>query len=69
MRKLPLAFFSSGLIMSAAKLVGLIGWPWWFVTAPIWGPWAIVFVSGGFFLCVALALNTAAPAPGGERDE
>ena len=25
------------------KLTGVITWSWWWVTCPLWGPWAFVF--------------------------
>jgi len=24
------------------KLTSVINWSWWWVTAPLWGPWAII---------------------------
>lgn len=24
------------------KLCNVINWPWWWITAPLWGPWALV---------------------------
>lgn len=39
-----------GVVFIALKLAGVIAWPWWAVTAPIWGPlalWlALVFLRG-----------------------
>ena len=46
-----------GILFIGLKLTGYIGWSWWWVTAPIWGPlalfiaillfvWAISFVLG-----------------------
>jgi hypothetical protein len=32
------------------KLTGYIGWSWWWVLAPIWGPLAIVAVVFGILL-------------------
>lgn len=26
------------------KLTGTIGWSWWWVLAPVWGPFALVFL-------------------------
>ena len=46
-----------GLIFITLKLVGEIGWSWWWVTAPLWIPLAVV----GLFLLVfgAFALANA----------
>jgi uncharacterized protein (DUF983 family) len=44
------------LIMFVMKTMGLgavANWSWWLVTAPIWGPFAIV-------LCIALILSLIA---------
>lgn len=38
------------------KLVGVINWSWWWVTAPLWGSVALLF------LVVALVLGVAAIA-------
>lgn len=35
------------LIFIALKLTGYITWSWWWVLAPLWGPWALVI---GIFL-------------------
>lgn len=32
------------LIFTTAKLWGQISWSWWWVTAPLWGPLALVLV-------------------------
>lgn len=32
------------------KLCGVITWSWWLVTAPLWGPFVIVFGSIGVFI-------------------
>lgn len=36
----PLALF---LVFLTLKLTGVIGWSWWWVTAPLWGPPAFFF--------------------------
>lgn len=36
----PLALF---LVFLTLKLTGVIAWSWWWVTAPLWGPPAILF--------------------------
>lgn len=32
------------MIFVTLKLAGLVGWSWWWVTAPFWGPWILVMV-------------------------
>jgi hypothetical protein len=41
------------LIFLTLKLTGHIDWSWWWVTSPIWIPWAIAIP---FFLVVALVV-------------
>ena len=31
------------------KLCKVIDWSWWWVLAPLWGPWALAFVVMGLF--------------------
>lgn len=45
------------LIFIVLKLTGYINWPWWYVLAPIWIPFAIVFGLLTLIL-VALAIVT-----------
>lgn len=33
-----------GLIFITLKLTGFIGWSWWWVLAPLWGPLALAAV-------------------------
>ncbi len=33
-----------GLIFIVLKILGYISWSWWWVTAPIWGPAALVLI-------------------------
>lgn len=33
-----------GLLFIGLKLGGIIGWSWWWVTAPFWGPAIIVLL-------------------------
>ncbi len=47
------AFF---LVLFVLKVTGSLGWSWWWVVAPIWGPWAAVagiFVFGGVLWIIA----------------
>lgn len=32
------------LVFLTLKLMGYIGWSWWWVTAPLWGPLVVVVV-------------------------
>ena len=44
------------LVLGALKKSGVAPvslWSWWYVTAPVWGPWAILL--GLTLLCLALA--------------
>ena len=31
------------IVFLVLKLCGVIGWSWWWVTCPLWGPLAIAF--------------------------
>lgn len=42
-------------IFLVLKLVGTIDWSWWWVTAPLWGPVAIL-LTGEMFIFLILAL-------------
>lgn len=51
------------LVFLALKLTGYITWSWWWVTAPLWGPLALlasIMAAVGLFmglavLCIAIA--------------
>ena len=30
------------LVFLVLKLIGYINWSWWWVTAPLWGPFALI---------------------------
>ncbi len=32
------------IVLLVLKLCGLIGWSWWWVTAPLWAPVALLIV-------------------------
>lgn len=36
------------ILFIALKLTGVIGWSWWWITAPLWAPFAI------FLLCLTV---------------
>jgi len=50
-----------GVVFVVLKLVGVIGWSWWWVLAPFWGSFAL-----GLVVLALLAL-VAAAAGGGRR--
>lgn len=40
------------LVFLVLKLLGKIAWSWWWVTAPLWGPFVLVCVGALiFFIC------------------
>lgn len=42
-----------GVVFVMLKLIGVIDWSWWWVTAPFWGEIALVLpIVGGAFLVV-----------------
>jgi len=50
-----------GVVFIVLKLVGVIGWSWWWVLAPFWGSLALGLVA------VALLALVAAASAGGRR--
>lgn len=48
-----------GVVFVTLKLCGVIGWSWWFVTAPFWGVPALLFLVAVFCLGVAGVLKAA----------
>ena len=45
-------FGALGVLFVALKLLGFIGWSWWWVTLPFWGGFVIVLIG----LLVALGI-------------
>lgn len=45
-----------GLIFVTLKLLGVIGWSWWWVTLPFWAPLALLVVLIGGYLLAVLAI-------------
>lgn len=44
-----------GVVFVTLKLIGVIDWSWWWVTAPFWGGIALVLsIAGCAFLVVAV---------------
>lgn len=44
------------IVFLVLKLVGVITWSWWWVTAPLWGPVAVVLAVMALFLLIGLIL-------------
>lgn len=44
--------FLTSLIFMILKLTDVVDWSWWFVTMPLWLPYALVI---GFFLIIIVA--------------
>ena len=42
------------IVFLVLKLTGVIAWSWWWVTAPLWIPWAIVGVILLFGITLAM---------------
>jgi hypothetical protein len=40
------------LVLLTLKLAGVIGWSWWWVTAPLWGPTGLLVAAGLIALVV-----------------
>jgi hypothetical protein len=38
------------LVFLVLKLTGFIAWSWWWITAPLWGPFALAVVAFLFLL-------------------
>lgn len=53
-----------GVVFVTLKLCGVINWSWWWVTAPFWGPLALVLLilalAGAFMLVVTGAFMLVA---------
>ena len=45
------------VVFLVLKLCGVIGWSWWWVTAPLWAP--AVFLLGIALVCLIIAVLTA----------
>lgn len=43
------------LIFMTLKLLDKIDWSWWWVTAPLWGPFTAIVVIAGI-LCASVAI-------------
>ena len=47
------------IVFLVLKLTGTIDWSWWWITAPLWIPWAIFLVSAILFGAVYGLLTIA----------
>jgi hypothetical protein len=47
----PLLF----VVFLVLKLTGVIGWSWWWVTAPLWGGFLVALIIIYLVLCVRAA--------------
>jgi hypothetical protein len=56
------------LLFVILKLTGVIAWSWWWVTSPLWLPWAIVVVLIVAVLALSLLMNAWSNLPYHERD-
>lgn len=48
----------AGITLMVLKLGGIIGWSWWWVTIPFWGPFALLILA--LLLIVILKLVSKA---------
>lgn len=46
-----------GVLFVGLKLTGFISWSWWWVTAPFWGPFALIIGIAVIALLIAGAVN------------
>lgn len=42
------------VVFLVLKLTGFIDWSWWWVTCPLWGPWALIIAIFVFVLLIWL---------------
>ena len=45
------------ILFTGLKLGGVIDWSWWWVTAPLWGPFAAIIVGLIIFFAIAFAVE------------
>jgi membrane protein YdbS with pleckstrin-like domain len=45
------------IVFLVLKLCGVIDWSWWWVTAPLWGPFALLIA--GLFIYIIIAVIIA----------
>lgn len=44
------------LIFLILKLIGTIDWSWWWVTAPLWGPFALLIAGLVVYITIAVII-------------
>lgn len=50
-------FFVLFIVFLVLKLTGAIAWSWWWVTAPLWAPAALILLILGIMFLVAYILD------------
>jgi len=45
------------VVLLVLRLTGVIGWSWWWVTVPVWGPLALAAFFAAVFLVIALGVS------------
>lgn len=51
-----------GVAFIVLKLTGFIDWSWWWVTAPLWGPFAIFLVIISFVFTIMFIIELLKPS-------
>jgi hypothetical protein len=46
-----------GIVFVVLKLTGKVRWSWWWVTAPFWGPVALVLTVGFLWIAVCTVFD------------
>ena len=46
----------TGVVLMALKLGNVIGWSWWWVTIPFWGPFALLLLAAVILIIIKLFL-------------
>ena len=46
----------TGVVLMALKLGNVIGWSWWWVTIPFWGPFALLLLAAAILIIIKLFL-------------
>jgi hypothetical protein len=44
------------IVFLVLKLCGVIDWSWWWVTAPLWGPFALLIAGLFIYLMIAVII-------------
>ncbi len=51
-----LLIIMTGVVLMALKLGNVIGWSWWWVTIPFWGPFALLLLAAAILIIIKLFL-------------